>query len=146
MGAEFSLLPRQQLTPSTSVSTRTQSSLRSQSSSTSKNNSPKRRQLSPWQFYLRTNTLANRSSTNVATHVALSRLAETLSTLSLIPRRKLIAYLRISPQVLKQAAKYHPTRAFGRHLAEREKKGQQTRKNRTKKVVSFKERPEMIEL
>lgn len=144
MGAEFSLLPRQHLPPSTSTST--QSSLRSQSSPTSKNNSPKRRQLSPWQLYIRTNTLANRSSTNVATHVALSRLAETLSTLSLIPRRKLIAYLRISPQVLKRAAKYHPARAFGRHLAEHERKEQQTQKNRTKKVVSFKERPEMIEL
>lgn len=52
------------------------------------------------------NTLANRSDTTVAKHVALARLADRLGGMTKSRRQRVIEQLRISEEVLKEVRKY----------------------------------------
>lgn len=58
------------------------------------------------------NTLANRSDTPVARHVALARLAERLSAMAKSRRQRVIRQLHISPDVLREVRKYTPNNSF----------------------------------
>lgn len=61
----------------------------------------------------RANTLANRSSTPVAKHVALARLAERLSNMGKRRRERVIEQLHIPQDMLREVQRYTPSNSFG---------------------------------
>lgn len=58
------------------------------------------------------NTLANRSSTPVARHVALARLADRLTSMAKSRRDSVIERLHIPSEVLREVRRYTPSNSF----------------------------------
>lgn len=63
--------------------------------------------------HTKANTLANRSSTPVARHVALARLAHRLSAMGRRRRQRVLEQLNMPVEILRQVRRYTPANSFG---------------------------------